>query len=357
MNLNSVQFIFYIAALPCLISALFVFLTILFSKKHNLYDETGGRKIHSGNIPRLGGLGFGLAYSFSVVILHFRFPSLSLANSNFFYIFAGGTIIFIMGLWDDIKNWRAVFKLLIQSCAAILVIYGGYTFKKISFTPLGFSWSLGYGAYIITFLWIIGITNAVNLMDGIDGQAGCLSISVLLTYAVVYHINGVSQVIILYVLILVFVLVGFLFFNLSRPVAKIFMGDCGSQVLGFALSVLPLIPNPEGYESADIQFAAVILMLPIFDTIAAIWRRLRDKQPVGQGDRFHLHHKLMLIGFSPRGALGIFMIFQIIINLFTALSIILRGFEAMVILMGIILIGVLFFTLIHYEKEKIINKQ
>ena len=84
-----------------------------------------------------------------------------------------------MGLWDDIKNWKAIFKLLIQSCAAILVIYGGYTFKKISFTPIGFYWHMGYEAYLITFLWIIGITNAVNLMDEIDRQAGCLSISVL----------------------------------------------------------------------------------------------------------------------------------------------------------------------------------
>lgn len=357
MKLGPFQFIFYIAVLPCLISALLVYLTIIFSRKHNLYDGTGGRKIHSGNIPRLGGLGFSLAYFFSAVILHFRFNYLSLAYSNFVYIFSGGVIIFIMGLWDDIKNWRAIFKLLVQSCAAILVLYGGYMFKNISFAPLGFFWQMGYEAYILTFLWIIGITNAVNLMDGIDGQAGCLSISVLLTYAAVYYIAGVDQSIILHVLILVFVLVGFLFFNLSLPSAKIFMGDCGSQVLGFALSILPLIPNSKGEESAGIQFAVVILMLPIFDTIAAVWRRLRDKQPVGQGDRFHLHHKLILIGFTPRGALGIFIIFQIIINLFTALSIILRGLESMVILMGIILIGILFFTLIHYEKEKIIKKQ
>ncbi|WP_147624423.1 MraY family glycosyltransferase [Treponema denticola] len=355
--MTAIQFILYIIAIPCALSAFFVYLAILFSKKHNLYDKTGGRKIHSGNIPRIGGVGFGFAYIISSLILHFRFPELRLLHLNFFYIALGCLLIFIMGLWDDIKNWRAIFKLLVQSCAAIIVLYGGYTFKKISFGPIGFFWYMGPETYVITFLWIIGITNAINLVDGIDGQAGCLGVSVLLTYAAIYYSIGISPIIIFRVLILAFSVVGFLFFNLSRPSAKIFMGDCGSQILGFVLAILPLIPSPEGYEAAGIQFASVILMLPIFDTVAAIWRRVREKRPIGEGDKFHLHHKLMLIGFSPRGALSVFMILQLIINLFAGMAIILQGVCALVVLIGLILVGLLFFTLIHYEKEKIINKK
>ncbi|MGI5085002.1 MraY family glycosyltransferase [Treponema putidum] len=355
--MSIIQFVFYIIILPCMSSAFFVYILIRFSKKHNLYDKTGGRKIHSGNIPRIGGVGFGLAYLISSIILHFRFPDLRLMHSNFFYIALGSMIIFIMGLWDDIKNWRAIFKLLVQSCAAVIVLYGGYTFKKISFGPIGFFWYMGPETYLITFLWIIGITNAINLVDGIDGQAGCLGASVLLTYAAIYYAIGISYMIIFRILILAFAIIGFLFFNLSRPKAKIFMGDCGSQILGFVLAILPLIPSPIGYESAGLQFAAVILMLPIFDTFAAIWRRVRDKRPIGEGDKFHLHHKLMLIGFSPRGALYIFMIFQLIIDLFAGMAIVLQGVEALIILIGLILVGLLFFTLIHYEKEKILNKK
>lgn len=356
-NLIITQFIFYIIVLPCALSTLFVYLAITFSKKHNLYDKTGGRKIHSGNIPRIGGLGFGSAYLISSLILHFRFPDLQLLHSNFFYIILGGIIIFIMGLWDDIKNWKAVFKLLVQSIAAILVIYGGYTFKKISFGPIGFFWFMGPETYIITFLWIIGITNAINLVDGIDGQAGCLSVSVLLTYVGIYYSAGISHVIIFRLIILVFAVIGFLFFNLARPSAKIFMGDCGSQILGFVLAVLPLMPAASGYEAAGIVFASLILMLPIFDTVAAIWRRLREKRPIGEGDKYHLHHKLILLGFAPRGALGVFMILQIIINLFAYMAIVLQGFDALIILIGLILVGILFFTLIHYEKERIVNKK
>ncbi|UTC67153.1 MULTISPECIES: MraY family glycosyltransferase [unclassified Treponema] len=352
-----VQFIFYIMFLPCTLSAFFVYSAIIFSRKHNLYDKTGGRKIHSGNIPRIGGLGFGLAYLISSLTVHFLFPHLRLLHLNFFYIALGGVIIFAMGLWDDIKNWRAIFKLLVQSIAAVLVMYGGYTFKKISFGPIGFFWFMGPETYIITFLWIVGITNAVNLVDGIDGQAGCLGVSVLLTYAGIYYSAGISHIIILRLLILIFAVIGFLFFNLSRPSAKIFMGDCGSQILGFVLAVLPLIPSPHGYEAAGLIFAALILMLPIFDTVAAIWRRIREKRPIGIGDRYHLHHKLMLMGFTPRGALGVFMIFQVIINLFAYMAIVLQGGHALIILIGLILVGILFFMLIHYEKERIVNKK
>lgn len=355
--MTTIQFIFYIIFLPCALSTLFVYLVILFSKKHNLYDETGGRKIHSGNIPRIGGVGFSVAYIISSAVLHFRFPEFQIMHSNFFYIVLGGGIIFLMGLWDDIKNCKAIYKLFFQSCAAILVIYGGYMFKKISFGPSNFVWEMGVEAYIITFLWIIGITNAINLVDGIDGQAGFLGFSVLLTYAAIYFSVGVSNAVIMRVFIFAFVVVGFLFFNLSLPSAKIFMGDCGSQILGFVLAILPLVPSPDGSESSGVIFASVILMLPIFDTFAAIWRRLREKRPIGEGDKYHLHHKLMLIGFNARGALGVFVILQIIINLFASIAIVSQGMNALIILIGLILVGLLFFTLIHYEKEKIVNKK
>ena len=145
-------------------------------------------------------------------------------------------------------------------------------------------------------------------------------------------------------------ILGFLPYNFNP--AKIFMGDGGSQFLGFILAVLPLVPRLDGYEIAAAPFAALFLMIPILDMIAAIWRRVRDKKPIREGDKFHLHHKLMLIGYSPRGALLAFMILQIIIDLFVTLAVILQGVMALVTLIGLILVGILFFTLIHFEKEK-----
>lgn len=357
MYLNGIQFIFYIAFLPCGISALFVYLIIRFSKKHNLYDKTGGRKIHSGNISRLGGIGFVSAFLLTFVILHFKFPQFRLLQSNFVYITVGSMLIFFMGILDDIKNWKPFFKLLVQSAAACLVLYAGFRFTKITFAPLNLYLHFGYFGYVITFFWIIGITNAVNLMDGIDGQAAGLTISILISYAVIFYAVGMNSAIIYTCFLLVFVLAGFLFFNLARPTAKIFMGDCGAQFLGFTVAILPLLHQNNAIETISLHFAAMFLMLPIFDTFAAIWRRLREKRSIGEGDRYHIHHKLMLMGFSSRQALVVFMLLQIIVNIFVTIAILTRSVSAPFILLGLLLTGLLFFALIHYKKEKIIAEK
>ena len=327
MQLTNMQLIIFTILLPCIVSAFFVYLMILFAKRYNLYDDVGGRKIHSGKIPRLGGIGFFSAFVLCVFIVYLKFPGTIGITKQFSAIIIGGFLIFFMGLWDDLKNWRAIHKLIIQLIAASIVAYTGFRFTRISFAPIGLFIPLGIFAYPITVLWIAGVTNAVNLMDGIDGQVGCLSVSLLISYII-------------------------LFFNLSLPHAKIFMGDAGSQFLGFVLAVLPLVPRNDGYETAPAPFAAIFLMLPLFDMIAAIWRRIRDKKPIREGDKMHLHHKLMLIGYSPRGALVTVMTLQIIIDLFVTLAVISQGFMAFATLIGLLLVGILFFMLIHFEKEK-----
>lgn len=356
MNLNFIQFIFYIIFLPCGLSALFVYLIILFSKKYHLYDTTGGRKIHSGDIPRLGGIGFVSAYFIALFIFHFRFTELRLLQSNFFYIIAAAMFIFIMGAWDDLKNWRAIYKLLIQCIAAALVLYAGFRFRGFSISAADIFVDFGYAGYVLTFFWIIGITNAINLMDGIDGQAALLSISLLISYSVIFAVQGLNIAIIYICILLVFVLVGFLFFNLAKPNAKIFMGDCGSQFLGFTIAMLPLLQQSDNSEAITLPFAAIFLMLPIFDTFAAIWRRLREKRPISDADKFHLHHKLILMGFSSRKALILFILFQSIIDIFVTIAILMGGFPAVFIVTGLILMGILFFTLMHYKKENLISK-
>ena len=353
MQLTNMQFILFTILLPCALSAIFVYLVILFAKRHNLYDDVGGRKIHSGKIPRLGGAGFFSAFVLSIFIIYFKFPGTIVITGQFSAIIIGGSLIFFMGLWDDLKNWRAIHKLIIQLLAGCIVAYAGFRFTRISFTPAGLSIPFGIFAYPITVLWIAGVTNAVNLMDGIDGQVGCLSLSLLASYIILFFKDSSPHFSMIYTcIILAATIIGFLFFNLSRPHAKIFMGDAGSQFLGFVLAILPLVPRNDGYETAAAPFAAIFMMLPIFDMIAAIWRRIRDKKPIREGDRMHLHHKLMLIGYSPRGALVIVMILQIIIDIFVTLAVISQGLMALATLIGLLLVGILFFALIHLKKEE-----
>ncbi|MGP1577510.1 MAG: MraY family glycosyltransferase [Treponema sp.] len=350
--MTPIQFILYILLVPCILSAVFVYLVISFSKQHQLYDSIGGRKIHSGNVPRLGGVGFFTAMIISFAVLYLRLGFSAFDSKRLWFVMVAGALVFAMGLWDDLKNWKASLKFFLQCAAACLVVYAGYRFTRISFAPIGFYWSFGMLSYPITILWIVGVTNAINLMDGIDGQVGCLSASVLVCYAILFAILKENVGVVYLCLVLSSALLGFLFFNLARPQAKIFMGDCGSQFLGFVLAVLPLADKSSGDgEVVSIPFAAVFLMLPIFDTIAAIWRRIRENRPVREGDKFHLHHKLLLIGFSQRGALTTVMILQIIVDLFVTQAIILQGMMALTTLVGLMLVGFLFFALIHFEKE------
>ena len=297
------QFIIFTMLIPCTISALFVYFVILFAKRHNLYDDVGGRKIHSGKIPRLGGIGFFFAFVVSVFITSFTFPGSIVITRQFTAIIIGGCLIFFMGLWDDLKNWRAIHKLIIQLIAAGIVAYAGFRFTRISFAPLGLFIPFGIFAYPITVLWVAGVTNAVNLMDGIDGQVGCLSVSLLISYIVLFFKDAPPYFSMIYsCIILAAAIIGFLFFM-----------------------------------------------------IAAIWRRVREKRPIREGDRMHLHHKLMLIGYSPRGALVVVMTLQIIIDIFVTLAVISQGLMALVTLIGLLLVGILFFAIIHFEKEKLIQ--
>ena len=357
MQLTNIQLILFTMLLPCCISAFFVYLVILFAKRHNLYDDVGGRKIHSGKIPRLGGVGFFSAFVLSSLIVYFTFPGIIVINSQFSIVVISGTLIFLMGFLDDLKNWKAVSKLTVQLVAASIVVYAGYHFTDINFTSIGFFLPFGIFSYPITVLWIAGIINAVNLMDGIDGQVGCLSSSLLISYAVLFYNDSPAHLSMVYIcIILTAAIIGFLFFNLARPNAKIFMGDAGSQFLGFVLAVLPLIPNHNGQETVAAPFAALFLMLPILDMIAAIWRRIRDKRPIREGDKFHLHHKLMLIGYSSRRALVLFMILQITVDIFAIFAVLIQGIIAFSIFVVFLVFGILFFARIHFEKNEHLNK-
>jgi UDP-GlcNAc:undecaprenyl-phosphate GlcNAc-1-phosphate transferase len=261
-----------------------------------------------------------------------------------------------MGVWDDLKPWRARYKLLIQIIAAVCVISGGFYFRNISIGSSFVLVRLGLFAYPLTFIWIIGVTNAINLIDGIDGLAGTISLLAITAYAIFFYSYGNSSAFYICV-ILVISIMGFLVFNLPFPKAKIFMGDGGSQFLGFILAVLPLLQNGNALASIPITYAAAILIIPIFDTLAAIWRRIREKRRIDDPDKLHLHHKLMLLGFSSRGTLIVLVIFQLIICLLCLVSIRVSAFVAGILLLCIYLIGVLFFTIIHIKKqEELVHK-
>ncbi|MGP1586990.1 MAG: MraY family glycosyltransferase [Treponemataceae bacterium] len=335
-----------------LLSLISIPMILLFSKKHNLYDTVDDRKVHTGHISRLGGIGITLGFSSSIVVLLLT-GQLDTLRQNLWFLVASCIIITTMGIVDDIVTLPAKAKLFTQMLAAVISLIGGFKFSILSIGI--YSVNIGLLAYPLTFIWIIGVTNAVNLIDGIDGQCGNISIITALTFCMFFfkELNTSAMAI---CMCLVCAVLGFLVFNWPIPKAKIFMGDGGSQTLGFILSVLPLLSSKGSFPSISILYAAAVLMIPIFDTFAAIWRRLREHRSIGSPDKFHIHHKLMLFGFSNRGALLIVTTFQIVIGIFLCCSLWMGGTIGVILLAAIYAMGILFFYIIHYGKVKTVTE-
>jgi UDP-GlcNAc:undecaprenyl-phosphate GlcNAc-1-phosphate transferase len=345
-----IKYIALIIAL--LVSTVSMPLIILFSKKFNLYDTIDGRKVHTGQISRLGGLGITLAFSIALIILLVT-GYFAEIKQNILFLVLAAICITAMGIIDDIVTLPAKIKLVPQIIASTLVLVGGFKFTTLS---LGiYTINLGLLAFPLTFVWIIGVTNAVNLIDGIDGQCGGLSVIASATFCL-FFFKEQNVPAMFICLSLICSVMGFLFFNLPLPKAKIFMGDGGSQTLGFILSVLPLLSSKGEISTVSILYAAAVLMIPIFDTIAAIWRRLREHRSIGSPDRFHLHHKLMMFGFSNRQALLIVCFFQIVICIFLCCSIWMGGILGTILLFSVYLMGILFFTVIHVAKVRTLEE-
>ncbi len=258
---------------------------IIIKIAHNrqLFDKKDFRKTHIGNIPRLGGIGFFTSSVISMFIIYLvteNYTSLTFSIAL--------TLVFISGLIDDLKPIRASYKLIIQILATIIIIIGGHTLSHIFIPFLNINLYLGVFQYPMTFLWIIGVTNAINLLDGMDGQAGGVSILGVVTFSVISLILGRIDIAII-CLVFAGALIGFLRFNL--PPAKIFMGDGGSLVIGFFLATLPLLFSEPEIKGKVALVAVAVLLIPILDVFAAIIRRTRLKISLFEPDRGHIHHK------------------------------------------------------------------
>jgi len=335
------------SVIAAVFSGLLIPLIIKFCKIYSLYDSVNARKIHSGNIPRLGGIAIAVAF-FSVAALFFLFNR-TLAFRNVLPLLIAGMLIFLFGVIDDIVEMRAIHKLFVQLIASAIVVWSGYHFRQIFGLVLPI-----WVARVFTFFWIVGIINAYNLIDGLDGLCGSLVVTALITFGVIQYGEFKEGTAVCF--ILAGSIIGFLAWNMPAPNAKIFMGDNGSQFLGFLISTIPLYSISEEIEFNKLPMMLVIVAFPMMDTIAAIWRRIRDHRPIMSPDRFHLHHKLLNIGFNKRQVLLLIVLIQceICVNVWISTQ-----FEKTV---GIILLSVSyifmvgFFTVIHYANRAVLRK-
>lgn len=258
-------------------------------------DKPNARRVNIKPMPTMGGLAIFLAFNFSTfVLLREQFPTHEL-----FSVFLAECIIILTGIIDDIRELSPKAKLA-GILAAALVIYflAGIRMNQVTLPIIG-SFELGWWSLPITIIWIIAITNAVNLIDGLDGLATGVSIIALFTMGVMayFFLNLTNVYVAIWIFVLVAALVGFLPHNFHP--ASIFLGDTGSLFIGFMMAVFSL-KGLKNVTFITLLMPVVIMGVPITDTVYAILRRLLNKKPIMQADKHHLHHRLMQLGLSHR---------------------------------------------------------
>lgn len=283
------------------------------------YDAPGERRVNTKNMPTAGGLSIYFVFAFSCLVL---FQSI-IPIDYIWPIILGAGIVVATGLIDDIYVLSPKKKTLgILLGAAVIYFVADI---RIDFITLPFfgQIDLRWFSLPLTLFWILAITNAINLIDGLDGLASGVSIISLTTIGLIgyFFLHAKTVYIPIVIFILVASIVGFFPYNFYP--AKIFLGDTGALFLGFMIAVMSL----QGLKNATfitVITPMIILGVPITDTVYAIVRRLMNKRPISSADKMHLHHRLLSLGFTHKGAVmtiyGLALVFSFVALLFSYAS-------------------------------------
>ena len=290
------------------------------------------RRMHNHPIPRMGGLAIFFGFLLSVLIYVEITPQLA-------GMLLGGVIIVVLGIFDDIYALGPRFKLAVQIAAALVAVLSGNVIEVLS-NPNIFSshlwWELGWLSYPVTAIWIVAITNAVNLIDGLDGLACGVSTISSLTMLVISLAVADGPVAVV-MAALAGGCIGFLPYNLNP--AKIFMGDTGSTFLGFILAVMSIQGLFKFYTIISFAVPFLMLGLPIFDTCFAFIRRIAHGQSPMHPDRSHVHHRLIDMGFNQKQAVAVLYIISAILGLCAVVLTTSGELKAMLLLLALCAAG------------------
>lgn len=292
------------------------------------------RRMHKIPIPRMGGLAIFLGFLLSTLI----FVPLSTPIRG---MLLGSVIIVVLGILDDIYALPALPKLIVQIVAALVAVFHGNVIQVLS-NPNVFSdnpyWVLGGWAIPVSVVWIVAITNAVNLIDGLDGLAvGVATISSLTMLVIAMLVS--DGVVALMMAALAGGCIGFIPYN-HNP-AKIFMGDTGSTFLGFILATVSIQGLFKFYTIISFAVPFLMLGLPLFDTCFAILRRLSKGQNPMAPDRSHVHHRLIDMGFNQKQAVAILYVISAILGLSAVVLTTSGALKAMMLLCALCLAGLI----------------
>ena len=322
------NWLLYIAAFACAFAITLV--TTPFAKwlsvKCGAIDYPKDRGVHKKPMPRMGGVAIVLGFTITVLMVNYFDKSMD--SRQFAGFLVGALLIAGLGVVDDMKNLPAKLKFCVQILAALIVIFSGTRIQVVLWPVTAY---LQKFSIPITLVWIVGVTNAVNLIDGciMTGSTTAVGLTAALAGACL----------------------GFLPRNFNP--AEIFMGDTGSTFLGFVLAVTSILGVFKGYALLALIVSVLCVGLPVFDTICAMLRRMAKNQPIMQADRGHLHHKLIDHGFSQRQAVLIMYTISLLLGL---LAIFISFKDSGTIVVMALTVIVLCF-IIYYFNAHIRNKQ
>ncbi len=302
-------------------------------KRLEVLDEPGERKVHERPVPRTGGVAIYVVIAVLVVAGIVLVPRLqkSFLGQPFFYgsLAGGATLTFLVGMWDDIRGAGIWSRLGLEALAAGIVVFGGGVLIDKLTVPFVGSVGLGEWAIPLTFLWIVGVTNALNIIDGLDGLAGGIAFIACFGVFAVALLN--SDVMAMAAMaLLAGACLGFLRYN-SHP-ARIFLGDSGALLLGFLLACVSVETSLKRSTGLALIIPMQLLAVPLLDTLYSMFRRLLDEilhgddfsirsvRSMFRSDSKHIHHMLLRVGFSHPTAVWVLYALSTVIAIFGMLS-------------------------------------
>ncbi|MBN1897734.1 MAG: undecaprenyl/decaprenyl-phosphate alpha-N-acetylglucosaminyl 1-phosphate transferase, partial [Spirochaetes bacterium] len=299
------------------LSVFFTLLCIKIARRYNIVDIPNERKIHKEPVPYLGGIAIFLSFMITFII-GLKTSSLFNLEERIIGVLVAGTLIFLFGLYDDLKGSHPFFKFFIQIVVALILVSFGFIIDRVTNPFGGHIMFPGWLSVILTVFWIIAIINAVNLLDGLDGLAsGVIGIASFFVFFI--SLTQYNYIVAFISIILIGSSFGFLLFNF--PPAKIFMGDAGSMFLGFIFSVLAILGNRKSAVALSLLIPIVLLSIPILDTLLAIIRRANKKKNIFEADKEHIHHRLINLGIPYKKVILLIYVVCVYLGFISFLSV------------------------------------
>lgn len=310
--------------------------------KFGAIDRPSRRKVHKKIITRFGGLSIFISFLIAVSVAlifaeKFGIKISSREYNSLIGILCGGGLIMLIGLFDDVKGLPAIAKLTGQIIASSIAVYFGAQIFFIS-TPFARLIMLGAWAPAVTIMWMVAITNAMNLIDGLDGLAsGITAIAAATLFLVSIKMGQADSAILL--VALMGAALGFLRYNFFP--ASVFLGDSGSLFFGFLLASASIVGVLKSTLVIALIIPVAVLGIPLYDTAAAIIRRAVAGRPIFEADKKHIHHRLLRAGFNQRQVVIIIYIACFILSIAALTTTFFNNYQALIFLSVFVVVGIL----------------